>query len=214
MKTNIKIAVIGGTGKSGQYVVKELVQRGYPFKVLVRNPGHFTLKDPLVEVVIGNVLDADTVHKLLQGCSAVVSTLGLGIPPGEPDIFTKATANILTAMNELGIRRYIVTTGLNVTTASDHKGPKTQMATDWMYANYPVSTKNKQEEFGMLAESEVDWTMVRLPMIALTDDRPEIRVSLEDCPGDGISASSLAGCIVDQLQETNYIRRAPFIANK
>jgi putative NADH-flavin reductase len=214
MESNKKIAVIGGTGKSGQYVVRELIKRGYPFKVLVRNPEHFTLKDPLAEVVIGNVLDADIVHKLLQGCSAVVSTLGLGIPPSEPDIFTKATANILAAMNELGIRRYIVSTGLNVSTPSDHKGPKTQMATDWMYANYPISTKNKQEEFEMLTESDVDWTMVRLPMIALTDDRPEITVSLKDCPGDGISASSLAGFLVDKLQGKHYIRRAPFIANK
>lgn len=214
MNPDIKIAVIGGTGKSGQYVVRQLIEQGYNFNILVRNPEHFTINSPSANIVPGNVADPIAIDRLLKGCSAVISTLGLGIPPSEPDIFIKATANILAAMKKHGIQRYIVTTGLNVNAPGDEKSPKTQMATDWMYANYPESTKAKQQEFEILQQSDADWTMVRLPLIALTDDRPEIAISLTDCPGDGISAASLANFLIKQLHDTHYLKAAPFIANE
>ncbi|WP_211316324.1 NmrA family NAD(P)-binding protein [Niabella yanshanensis] len=33
-----KIAVIGGTGKSGQYLTRELIRQEIPFRILLRNP--------------------------------------------------------------------------------------------------------------------------------------------------------------------------------
>lgn len=158
--------------------------------------------------------DYDAVLQLLEGCDAVISTLGLGIPASEPSIFTTATNHVLEAMAETGISRYLVTTGLNVDTPFDRKGTKSQMATDWMRANYPISTLNKQEEYEILLASEVNWTLVRLPMIEQTDEVGEINVSLEDCPGDKISATNLASFLIEQLTDTTYSQKAPFIANR
>lgn len=214
MNTYMKIAVIGGTGKSGRYLVNQLLMQDYQLQMLVRNPEHFTFTSPNIIVINGDVTDISAVTKTLKGCSAVISTLGLGIPPSSPDIFTKATTNILTAMAKTGINRYIVTTGLNVNMPHDNKGITTQMATDWMYDNYPASTQNKQEEYELLTQSPVAWTMLRLPMIQLTDENPEIAVNLKDCPGDAISATALARFLVSQLEDTQYLRKAPFIANK
>jgi hypothetical protein len=64
-----------------------------------------------------------------------------------------------------------------------------------------------------LTESNIDYTLVRLPLIELTDKKSELKVSLEDCPGEKISATDLADFLIDQLSETQYIRKAPFIAN-
>lgn len=213
MKHNIKIAVIGGTGKSGKYLVSTLLNQGIPFKLLVRNPAHFKASNPLVEIIEGDVTNYNTVCQLLEGCEAVLSTLGLGIPPSEPTLFSKATDNIIRAMKEKGAHHYIVTTGLNVNTPLDKKGEKTAFATDWMYQNFPVSTANKQLEYEMLAASEIDWTLVRLPQIDQTEERSPINVSLEDCPGDKISATNLAYFLIDQLSDSTFIRKAPFIAN-
>lgn len=116
-------------------------------------------------------------------------------------------------MEALGIRRYIVTTGLNVDTPADKKGPKTKMATDWMYANYPETTADKQVEYQVLVESNVDWTLVRLPLIEQSEKRGKIAVSLEDCPSDKIMATDLAAFLVGQLFDTTYSRQPPFIAN-
>jgi putative NADH-flavin reductase len=213
MKNNIKIAVIGGTGKSGKYLVKQLINQGFQLKILLRNPDNFPLNSPLVEVVKGDVAIYSTVDTLVKGCHAVISTLGMGIPPSEPTIFSQSTANIIQAMNKYNVHRYIVTTGLNVDTPLDNKSPKTVFATDWMRINYPISTANKQSEFDILTNSEVDWTLVRLPLIEQTDEYGQIRVSLEDCLGDKISATDLAHFLIQQLFTQTFVRKTPFIAS-
>jgi putative NADH-flavin reductase len=166
-----------------------------------------------MEVITGDAKEYEVIRELVSGCQAVISSLGLGVPPSEPTLFSQATGNILRAMNEAGLRRYIVITGLNVDAPFDKKGPKTKFLTDWMYTNYPVSTADRQKEYTLLAGSTVDWTLVRLPLIEQTDASGKIVVSVEDCPGDKISATDLALFLIRQLSDRTYIRQAPFVAN-
>ena len=213
MQNHIKVAVIGGTGKSGKYLVQQLINEGISIKMLVRNPNHLSINHPLIEIVYGNVQDYHTVYQLLEGCRAVISTLGLGIPASEPTLFSQATRHILQGMEAWHIRRYIVTTGLNVDTPFDKKSPKTMFGTEWMKKNYPVSTQNKQDEYQILVDSHVDWTLVRLPLIEQTAERYLVKISTEDCLGDKISATDLAYFLVEQLSTTTFIQKAPFVAN-
>lgn len=213
MKQKIKIAIIGGTGKSGKYLVQQLILQGYSIKVLVRNPDRFQIKHPLVELVNGDVTDYNAVSTLMEDCSAVISTLGLGIPPSEPTIFSQSTTHVIKAMKEHQLNRYIVITGLNVDTPFDKKSPKTTFATDWMKKTYPVSTSDKQLEYEILVNSNIDWTLVRLPLIELTEERYRVNVDLEDCRGDKISATDLACFLIDQLSSDRYIRQSPFLSN-
>ena len=213
MKKIKRIAVIGGTGKSGKYLIKQLLEQAYPIKVLVRNPERFQIKNPLAQVIIGDVNDYEVLKSLICDCDTIISALGLGVPPSEPTIFSLATTNIIKAMNECGVGRYILLTGLNVNTPLDKKGNKTKSATDWMYANFPKPTADRQLEYQVLYASNIDWTLVRLPLIEQTDTTGKIETSLEDCPGDKISATDLANFLIGQLTEKSFIKKAPFIAN-
>src|SRR5437870_1352239 len=76
MKTMQKIAVIGGGGRTGQYLVNQLIEKGYSLKLLLRHPEDFTIGNPLIEIVKGDVLDEAVVRKLVDGCDAVLSTVG------------------------------------------------------------------------------------------------------------------------------------------
>lgn len=206
-----KIAVIGGTGKSGAYLVQELLRRTIPIKLLLRAQSAFEINDPLVEIVRGDARDYPSVRKLLEGCNAVISTLGQ--PKDEPSIFSDATRNVLQAMKEAGINRYLVTTGLNVDAPGDEKSERVRMATDWMYQNFPETTKDKQAEYELLASSQTDWTMVRLPVIVQTDAHFPVNVDLKDCVGEQISAADLASFLADQLSIGEYTRKSPFVSN-
>jgi len=213
MNQNIKIAVIGGTGKSGKYLVKQLLEQGFQIKILLRNPDNFSIKNTLVETIIGDVTDYDSVFSLLKDCQAVISTLGMGIPASDPTIFCQSSRNVIQAMNALNITRYIVTTGLNVDSPLDKKNIKVIFATDWMKKNFPISTENKQSEYELLNQSNILWTLVRLPLIEQTDERFELNVNLEDCPGDKISATDLAHFLILQLFDSTFARKTPFISN-
>jgi len=211
MKQQNKIAVIGGTGKSGSYLIRYLLLQKIPVKILLRTSSSFNTESSLVEVVRGDVRDLDAVECLVKGCRAVVSTLGQ--PKGEPSVFSQASRNVVHAMEQYDIRRYILTTGLNVDAEDDKKSIRTSLATDWMKKHYPETTYDKQLEYEFLLKSDIDWTLVRLPLIELTDEGREMMVSLKDCSGEKISATDLANFLIRQLYDDAYIRKPPFIAN-
>ena len=213
MKQNIKIAIIGGTGKSGKYLVNQLINQGFQLKILLRNPDNFQLKSSLIEVIKGEVTNFSSIHSLIEGCQTVISTLGLGIPASEPTIFSQSTTNVIKAMNECNVHRYIVTTGLNVDTPFDKKSSKTSFGTDWMKKTFPISTTDKQLEYDILVNSNIDWTLVRLPLIEQTDERNKVSVDLEDCSGDKISATDLAFFLIEQLSSKAFIKKSPFLSN-
>lgn len=211
MQSIQKVAVIGGTGKAGKYLVKQLLAQNISINFLHRKPETLEINNPLIQLIKGDARDYEALLTLMQGCDAIISTVGQ--PAGEPSVFSDVTTKVLKAMGELGIRRYMSTTGLNVDTPFDAKGAKTKFGTEWMYQNYPKTTTDKQVEYEVLAASPLDWTLVRLPMIQQTDDTPEVITSLLDCPGDFISASSLGKWMITQLNSYEFVRKAPFVAN-
>lgn len=206
MEQITKIAILGGTGKSGKYLVKALIKQGFHFKMLVRNAesrltSNLPSENSLVEILNGDANDYETIRLLIEGCEAVISTLGS----------SQASTHLIRAMNECHIKRYIFLAGININTPFDKKSPKTKLATDWMYENYPIPTKNRQAEYELVAASNLDWTLVRLPLIEQTDARNTIQTSLEDCEGDKISASDLAHFLIEQLSDKTFIRQVPFL---
>jgi putative NADH-flavin reductase len=211
MLTKNKIAVLGGTGKSGSYLVRHLLNMQIQVKILHRNPDNLTIQNPFLEIVKGDVRDPQAVQSVIKDCGSVISTLGQ--PKGEPSIFSDATRNVIRAMNLFQIKRYILTTGLNVDTPQDKKSDYTAVATEWMKINYPKTTADKQTEWEILNDSDLDWTLVRLPLIEFTENKNEIRVSLIDCPGEKIGATSLANFLVEQLNDKTYYKLSPFISN-
>ena len=207
------IALIGGTGKSGNYVLNSLLQQGYTVRLLLRNPASFHQTHPFIQIVKGDARRPEDVRALMEQCTAVISTIGQ--PKGETPIFSQASRNIIKAMQETGITRYLVTTGISVNTPVDQKDQQAQAATAWMYEHYPETTADKQTEYELLAAADpaINWTMVRLPLIAQTSDSFPVAANLHNCPGDGISATDLANFLVQQLTDKQYYRQSPFLAN-
>ncbi len=73
------IFVTGGTGFLGRHLVPLLCRAGYSLRVLTRTPErHPWLRDlPRVEVVTGDLLNADLVTQAVQGCRLVIHAAGL-----------------------------------------------------------------------------------------------------------------------------------------
>ena len=207
-----RIAVLGGGGRTGQFLVTELLHQGHPVKILLRTTENFTIRHPLIEVVKGDATDLQSIRYLLKDCEAVISTIGQR--PGEPLVALRATQHITKAMGESSIRRYILVAGINIDTPFDKKGAQTLGATAYMKANFPAIQEDRQKAYSFLSDCDLDWTLVRVPMIEFSHKKKALKVDLEDCPGSGITAGSIAWFLVQQLREDRYIKCAPFIANE
>jgi putative NADH-flavin reductase len=206
-----KIAVLGGGGRTGKYLVNQLINKGFKLKVLLRHPEQFLIQSPQIEIVNGDATHSESIQQLVEGCEAIISLVGQR--PGEPLVASRATQNLLDAMNHFGIRRLISLAGLNVDTPSDQKGQETLMATEWMKTNYPEIHADRQKSYALLEQSLIDWILVRVPFIEFQEAAGELAINLTDCPSGKINAGSLAAFLVDQLFDESYYQKAPFVAN-
>ncbi len=74
----MKVAVTGGTGFVGSHTVAALSAAGHEVRLLVRNPDRLgPAFEPLglaasIEVLVGEVTDAEDIGRLLDGCDAVI----------------------------------------------------------------------------------------------------------------------------------------------
>jgi putative NADH-flavin reductase len=211
MNQQKRIAVIGGTGKAGKFLVKELVKQEVSIKVLARNPENILGQNPLIEVIPGNALDYNSILKLLTGCDAVISALGPS--RSKPDTCSVAVGHIIKAMHELHIKRYIELAGLAIDTPDDKKGWKTRLVVALMKRLFPAIINDRQKGYELLLASDLRWTIVRSSMIKLTDAKRVLKTSLSDSPGGQISATDLAVFLIDQLTDERFIRKCPFVAS-
>ncbi|WP_289663713.1 NAD(P)-dependent oxidoreductase [Flavobacterium panacagri] len=211
MKSKSKIAVLGGGGKTGNYIVNQLLMEGFSIKLLLRNPEKIEIENDKIEIIKGDALHFENIKSLLKDSDAVLSTIGQR--KDEPLVASEVTNHILKAMNEFGIDRYVLLAGLNIDTPFDKKSPKTIMATDWMKSNFPIIQEDRQKAYRLLEESNVNWTQVRVPFIEFTDNSSEIKVNLEDCIGDRITALDISKFMIKEMMESKYSRKSPFISN-
>lgn len=206
MNTYHKIAVLGGGGRTGKFVVEKLLSEGFSVKVLLRNTTQF-LADfandlERIEIVEGDAIDEKSIVELLSGSDAVLSTIGQR--KDEPLVCGKATEYILDNMKSLDIKRYILVSGFNIDSPDDEKSQETQDASLWMKTNFPEASADKQRVYQLLSESDVNWTMVRLPMIEYHSFPGRIKVSLADVPGDKIGAGDIAAFMVGLFFDVDW----------
>src|SRR5215207_1776549 len=72
------ILVTGGTGFLGRHLIATLCRTGRSARVLTRHPAdHLWLqKYPNIDVVTGDILDAETVSRAVDGCRYVIHAAG------------------------------------------------------------------------------------------------------------------------------------------
>ncbi|HEX3050206.1 MAG TPA: NAD(P)H-binding protein, partial [Aggregatilineaceae bacterium] len=77
----MKIAVIGATGNTGANFVEQALDRGHLITALVRSPHKLTIHHLNLNVIQGDVLNADDVARTVRGQDAIFIALGTGKVP-------------------------------------------------------------------------------------------------------------------------------------
>ncbi|PEE39749.1 SDR family oxidoreductase [Bacillus pseudomycoides] len=211
MKIINKVAIIGANGKAGKYLITQALQEGYCVRILTRNPQIFKISHKHLEVVKGDARDISAIRRLLQGCKAVINAVGK--PKKESYIFSTVTNHILKVMEEYKIKRYILVSGGSLDVQGDQKSILNKLGAMLFRVFLSNMMKDKYKELQMIQNSNVDWTIVRLPFVVDGQGSGKIKESIRDLPGIKIQNGDIAPFVIKQINDEMYRRKCPFISN-
>jgi uncharacterized protein YbjT (DUF2867 family) len=115
------ILVAGGTGTLGSQVVRLLLERGEPVRVLTRDPARAADLPDAVQVLTGDLRDPAAVTAAVRGCATVVSAVHGFVGPGKPSpeaIDRDANRALIRAAADAGVQHLVLVSVLGA--APDH----------------------------------------------------------------------------------------------
>ncbi|WP_297696638.1 NAD(P)-dependent oxidoreductase [uncultured Eudoraea sp.] len=210
----MKLLVIGGTGKTGRELIIQGLAQGHVVTAVVRKPDKIKYSHPNLYVEKGDVLIHENLERVMKGQDAVLSALGhkrFFIPT---NILSKGTQNIINAMNNYNVKRFICITSLGVNDSRFKLGLYYTLFTIPVILFFYFLDKSKQEK--LIMNSDLGWTIVRPGQLTNGKKRTNYKHGLSVGSyvlTKMISRASVAHFILNQLDDETYIRKTPGITN-
>lgn len=210
---DVRIAIFGASGRTGQHLVKQALIQGYEVTALVRTPAKFSLQHPQLTVIHGDIGDATAVSRAVSGTQAVISVLGP--TSNAPDFaVSRGMQHILDAMRQHGVKRLIVSTGAGVGDPADAPRFINRLIT-WLLK---MASKNVYLDMvktaALVRASDRDWTIVRVPMLTDAPETGQIKTAyVGKGMGMRITRGDMAHFMLKQIEDLTYLRQAPAISN-
>ncbi len=205
----MKIAIIAADGRTGRLVVQEALARGHTVVAGVHSANPFAQHDNLRAVSCDGQKLGD-VRQLIQGCDAVVSVIG-HVKGSPVDIQTTTTENIIAAMDELGVRRFVSLTGTGVRFPGDRVTLIDRILNLAVSIIDPARVKDGIAHAKLLQQSDLDWTIVRV--LKLQNVHPQGFVLREHGPTKPfVARADAAKAIMDVLDNKAFVRAAPILS--
>ncbi len=213
-KKNSRLLIIGATGGTGRQLVAQALDLGHEVTAFVRNRSALNLDNPNLRVVEGDVMDYDSVAAAAANQDAVLSALGHKRYFYPTRILSEGTRNIIKAMENHGVRRLICETSLGIGSSSGRMG---------IYYTFfviplilPFYFWDKARQGQIIAESELDWVIVRPG--ALTNSKPKGRYRQGQQVGNffwtvKISRADVAEFMLKQLEDNSYQKTSVGLSN-
>jgi len=213
MVAAMTVTVFGANGRTGRRLLRRLRERGHEVRAAVRDPRKLGADDGTLRVVTADVLDPEAVAAAVVGADAVVSVIGhtRGTPP---DMQTRGMGSIIAAMQEHGIRRLIALTGSGVRFPGDRPVPADRLLTRMLGYLAPDRLADGERYARIIAESDLDWTIVRAPLLHEFTFRRPYRIGPAG-PETGMTCSreNIARFIAAELEGPRHIGRAPVVTD-
>ncbi|MCS6813005.1 MAG: SDR family oxidoreductase [Cyanobacteria bacterium] len=173
----MKAFVAGATGETGRRIVQELVAQNIPVRALVRNLDTAqAILPPQVELVVGDVLQADKLAPAIADCTVLLCATGARPsldPTGPYKVDFEGTKNLVDVAKAKGIQHFVLVSSLCVSQLFH------PLNLFWLVLLW----KKQAEEY--LQKSGLTYTIVRPGGLKNTDDTSAIVMGKADTLFEG-----------------------------
>lgn len=209
-----RVAVFGSTGGSGRTLVRRAIGRELDVVAYARRPERLGELRGEVEVVEGELSDAQRIAEALEGVDTVFSLLGpKTITPGRRPL-TEGMRHVVRGMEIHGITRILAIATPSVKHPGD--APHALMSPMGVLIRR-LGGPAFDELRGMadvLRGSDLEWTLARIPFLTNgpASEEPEVG-PLSWTSSLTLSRETLAAWMLDEATRRDWVRGAPVLGD-
>jgi putative NADH-flavin reductase len=208
----MNIVIFGATGRTGQVLVSQALERGHTVTAVARHPATITLRHDHLRIVRGFFDQSESIDAALIGQSAVLSAVGAPMSRAATSAHADSACSIVAAMGRTGVRRLICITSGGTNPQHD---PNLPLVFEQVFKR--IFANIYQDQMAMekiVMASDTDWTIVR--PAALIDGPATARCRVAEAyairGGNETPRADLADFMLNQLDDPTYIRKAVALA--
>jgi putative NADH-flavin reductase len=200
----MKLFVIGATGRTGQEIAEQALQRGHHVTAFVRSPETFTLRHERLSVLKGNVTDENQLSEAMQNHDAVLSALGPREVFRPSSLLHDSALSTTQAMQRSGVKRLLI-----LSAAAHFPGIPNRIVS-FILRNHMRDSLAMEK---VVQNSGLDWTIARPPR--LTQQQYTVYRSWESAAprmGFSLSRKAVAAFMLDAIEQKKHFHKIVGIA--
>jgi putative NADH-flavin reductase len=207
--TDMRLTILGATGRIGSLALDAAGRAGHPTVVLVR-----VMPESLpagVRAVVGSIEDREAIRRAITGADAVLAALGPRTNSAAAAAeLARGMRNLVEAMGAERVDRLVALSGAAVDVPGDRKPLLDRVASRIVNVAARNVVGAKQREFEIFSASPVAWTALRPPIVTDGSARG-YRLSDQLQPGARVTRADVAQALIDVIDDQSSVRRAPFV---
>jgi putative NADH-flavin reductase len=204
----MRLAIFGATGGTGLELTRQALQHGHSVRVLLRNPKRMPLVNANMRIVLGNVLDRESVTKTVLGTDAVLSCLGQRNLLRNTRVVSSGTHLMMEVMKAQGVRRLVVESAFGAGDSLAHAG----LVERWLFATLlwaPYQDKNLMEP--EVKASALEWTILRPTLLTNGPLTGRYAVTMGRPVANRVARADVATAMLRAVEERLWIGESPAV---
>ena len=206
----MRVAILGGTGGVGRWLIAIARENGDHVKTLVRDRRKLPKDLGAIGVIEGDARDPGAVETTIAGTDVVFSALGAdGL--GETDVYSRATSNAIAAMHRNHITRLLVVSSAGVEDDPNMNGFARRFVMPFLLKRVLADMRVMEEQ---IVASDLVWTIVRPGRLTDGPRSGLYRANDRFVPERGreISRADVADFMYRVVVDERTIRKIPALA--
>ncbi len=216
----MNLAILGSTGFVGTVLIQKALTQGHQIKTLARSPEKLGSLKNRVEVVQGDMFDPVALASLVSGVDAVISAAGPRSARREGKFDAEQYAGyvklLVDAMKNAKVDRLITIIGVVAKVPGQRLGFK-QSLVRFLLGNIvmPDVIKSGDIQLKTIAESGLNWTVLRPPLMTTGKATGNVAASEKDLPHlSKIDVEDITDFILSLLITHEWDRKAPIVSSQ
>lgn len=208
----MKITIFGASGRTGQQLVRQALDKGDLVTAFVRRPDSLNLQHPNLKIITGSLDDKVKLQESIAGSDACLCVLGGNSLTRHAVDIIAGIDRIVTLMEECGVRRFVYLSSIGAGESRSYMPQPIRFFIADVMLRVPLADHSANEN--RIAGSSLLWTVVRPGGLTDGPITGNLKHGSEKITLKGnanISRANVASFMLEQLDNSTYINTSVWV---